>query len=253
MQRFIVFSVFFVLAILPSAAQDKKKPEPKNVPRVIFVVPLGATPGKTTKLTIRGNNLDTATAINILDGKGSAKILSKGKAGVPDKNPEKVGDTQIEIELKLNDQLSGDAIFFVVATPSGETKSHPVLIETSLPLLQEKEPNDGFRSAQPVILPVVIEGSINRPKDVDMVRFDGKKGQKFVAEVLASRYGSPLDAILTLYDANGEQIASNDDFAKDHRDAKIETTLRADGIYYLALIDAHDTGSGLHVYRLVVK
>ena len=253
MQRFIVFPVLLVLAILPTAAQDKKKPEPKNVPRVIFAIPLGVAPGKTAHLTIRGSNLDSATAVNILDGKGTTKILNKGKAAVPDKNPEKVGDTQIEIELKLNDKLGGDTVSFVVVTPAGETKPHPILIEAVLPLIQEKEPNDGFRSAQAIVLPVVIEGAINRPKDVDMVRFEGKKGDKLHAEVLASRYGSPLDAILTLYDAKGEQLASNDDFAKDHRDAKIETTLPADGIYYLSLIDAHDTGSALHVYRLVVK
>ena len=34
---------------------------------------------------------------------------------------------------------------------------------------------------------------------------------------------------------------------------KIETVLPGDGVYYLSLIDAHDTGSALHVYRLIVK
>jgi hypothetical protein len=71
--------------------------------------------------------------------------------------------------------------------------------------------------------------------------------------VLASRHGAPLDAILTLYDANGIQIGSNDDFDKEHRDPRIELTLPADGRYYLSLIDAHDTGSNLHIYRLRVK
>lgn len=248
MSRALLLPLF--LAILPGAAQDKKKPEPKNVPHVIFTLPLGAPAGKTTKLTLRGHNLDAATAVNVLDGKGSAKILNKGKAGAPDKNPDKVGDTQIEIELKLNAELPGERVELVVITPTGATKPHPVL--TALAVL-EKEPNDGFRTAQAIVLPVVIEGTIGRPKDVDLFRFEGKKGQKLSAEVLASRYGSPLDAILTLYDAKGEQIASNDDFAKEHRDAKIEMTLPAAGVYYLSLIDAHDTGSALHVYRLKVK
>ena len=249
MNRFVAPFIIFV-AILPISAQDKKKPTPKNEPRVIFTLPLGAAPGKTAKLIIRGSNLDSATAVNILDSKGSAKILSKGKAAVPDKNPDKVGDTQIEIELKLNDQLSGDIVALVVVTPTGETKPHPVLIGPAIP---EKEPNDGFRTAQTIVLPVAIDGGISRPKDVDIFRFDGKKGHKLSVEVLASRYGSPLDAILTLYDVKGEQLASNDDFDKSHRDAKIEFALPADGTYYLSLIDAHDSGSALHVYRLVVK
>jgi Bacterial pre-peptidase C-terminal domain len=253
MTRLIPLVLIAAIAILPSAAQDKKKPAPKKEPRVFFTVPLGAAPGKTTKLTLRGSNLEDAKDVKILDGKGSAKILSKGKAGVPDKNPEKVGDTQVEIELKLNDKLAGDSVSLVVVTANGETKPHAVLIETILPVVLEKEPNDGFRSAQVVTLPIVIEGAIGRPKDVDLFRFEGKKGQKLYTEVLASRHGSPLDSMLTLYDAKGEQLAANDDFTKDHRDAKLEFVLPADGTYYLSLIDVHDTGSALHVYRLVVK
>jgi hypothetical protein len=249
MRPFIV--IFGLLAaFLPSAAQDKKKPAPKIEPRITFILPLGVAPGKITKLIVRGMGLDNTKEVRIPSGMGSVKILSKGKAGVPDKNPEKVGDTQVEIELKLADKLTGSAITLVVVTPNGVTKPHPVLIDPAVP---EKEPNDGFRSAQAVALPIIVEGAIQRPKDVDMFRIEGKKGQKLHAEVLASRHGSPLDAILTLYDAKGEQIAANDDFIKDHRDARIEAILPADGTYFLSLIDAHDSGSNLHVYRLVVK
>lgn len=252
MTRLIALAILAAFTALPSAAQDKdkKKAPPKIVPRVIFSMPLGAPPGKTTKLTLRGSDLDNAKEVKILGDTGSVKILNKGKAAVPDKNPEKVGDSQVEIELKLNDKLEGDSVSLVVVTANGETKPHQVLIEAAS---AEKEPNDGFRSAQAVTLPFVLEGAINRPKDVDLFRFEGKKGQKLHAEVLASRHGSPLDAILTLYDAKGEQLAANDDFVKEHRDAKIEITLPADGVYYVLLIDAHDTGSVLHVYRLALK
>jgi hypothetical protein len=252
MPRSIIATVFLALALLPGAAQDKKKPAPKAEPRVLFTIPLGVAPGKTTKLIIRGSKLDDAIDVKLDGARGSVKILGKGKAAVPDKNPDKVGDTQIEIELKLDGQPD-KPVALVVITPAGHTKPHPILVETVLPVMAEKEPNDGFRAAQPITLPVVIEGAIDRPKDVDVFRIDGKKGQKLSAEVLASRHGSPLDSILTLHDAKLEQIAGNDDFAAEHRDAKIETTLPADGVYYLSLIDAHDTGSNLHVYRLVVK
>jgi hypothetical protein len=253
MFRSIPVAVLAVFAVLPSFGQDKKKPAPKNEPRVILAVPLGAAPGKTTRLTLRGAHLEDATDVKVATGKGSVKILGKGKAAVPDKNPDKVGDTQVEIELTLDAKVTGDSVSLVVVTPAGETKPHAVLIETMLPLLAEKEPNDGFLTAHPVVLPGVIEGAIQRPKDVDIIRFDGKKGQKLYVEVLASRHGSPLDAILTLYDAKFQQIAVNDDFAKEHRDAKIEISLPADGVYYLSLIDAHDSGSYLHVYRLIVR
>jgi hypothetical protein len=254
MIRFIVVVGILLLAsAFPSVAQDKKKPPPKAEPRVIFSVPLGAVPGKATKLTLRGVALDDAKEVKIAGGIGSVKLLNKGKAGAPDKNPDKVGDTQVEIELTLDAKSAGESVSLSVVTPNGETKPHVVLIETKLPWIAEKESNAGFRTAQSVTIPCVIEGAIGQAKDVDVFRFEGKKSQAIIAEVLASRHGSPLDAILTLYDANGRQLAGNDDFAKEHRDPRIERTLPADGVYYLSLIDAHDTGSNLHVYQLRVR
>jgi hypothetical protein len=239
------------LATLPTVAQDKKKPEKKATPRIVVVVPLGAAPGKLSKLTIRGSNLDKATEVKVAGG--TAKIVSKGPAAVPDKNPDKVGDTQVVAEVTLDAKLPGGMASLIVVTPDGETLPHKLLVEMTLPVVAEKEPNEGFKQAQEIALPVVIEGMIDRPKDVDVFRFTGKKGQKLTAEVLAHRYGSPLDAMLTLYNAAGQQLAFNDDLATNTRDARLEVVLPGDGEYFLVLIDAHDSGGPAHAYRLVVQ
>jgi hypothetical protein len=236
---------------LPSSAQDKKKPEKKVEPRVVVVVPLGAAAGKTTKLTVRGLALDKATDVKVTGGK--AKIVSKGPAAVPDKNPDKVGDTQVVAEVTLDEKLPEGGVTLAVVTPNGETKPHRLLVETALPVVAEKEPNEGFKQSQEIKLPVVIEGMVERPRDVDVFRFAGKKGQKMVAEVLAHRHGSPLDAMLTLYNAAGNQVAFNDDLGPATRDARLEVMLPGDGEYFLVLIDALDTGGPAHAYRLVVK
>src|SRR5947209_17499236 len=89
--------VGLVLSVSPSITfSQEKKPDKKDAPRITVAIPLGATPGATTKITVRGLKIDTATAIRFQDAKVTAKILTKGKANVPDKNPEKVGDTQLE-------------------------------------------------------------------------------------------------------------------------------------------------------------
>jgi len=254
MRRFPLFllgTLVLCWAGRPIVAQDKKKSEKKGPPRVVVVVPLGAAPGKTTKLTIRGSSLDKATEVKVAGGK--AKIVSKGPAPVPDKNPEKVGDTQVVAEVTLDEKLPDGAPTLVVVTPDGDTKPHQLLVELVLPVVPEKEPNEGFKQSQAIALPVVIEGSIDRPRDVDVFRFTGKKGQKLSAEVIAHRHGSALDAMLTLYNAAGQQVAFNDDLAPDTRDARLEVVLPADGDYFLVLIDAHDTGGPAHAYRLVVK
>lgn len=235
-----------LLAIPTGAGQDKKK---KTEPRIVLLLPLGAEAGKTTKVTIRGFRLDQGTEVQVSAG-GAAKILSKGPAAVPDKNPEQVGDTQIVVDLTLPAKIDGP-VLVSVATSEGATKPQPLLVETR-PVMAEKEPNPGFRQAQEIKLPVVVEGVIGMPRDVDVFRFQGRKGQKIRAEVLANRFGSPLDAMLTLYGERGIEIASADDF-KGSRDALLEATLPADGVYFLSLIDAHDTGSAIHVYRLAVE
>jgi hypothetical protein len=247
-RRLTLIVVLFLAALFEAApAQDKKK-EKKIDPQIMVLAPLGAAPGKTTKITIRGLRLDQAKEVNVSGG-GSAKISSKGGAPVPDKNPEKVGDTQVVAEITLPAKVEGEVLVTVV-TPDGPTKPQPLLVEQKLPVIAENEPNPGFKQAQAITLPVVIEGVIASPRDVDVFRFEGKKGQKVSAEVLARRFGSPLDALLSLYNERGELLAHAESAKGDPR---FEATLPADGVFFLSLIDANDTGSSVHVYRLRVE
>ena len=120
------------------------------------------------------------------------------------------------------------------------------------PVLPRKEPNNGFRNAQSVQIGQTIEGVVNPSSDVDVFRIDGKEGQQLVLEVFAARYGSPLDSMLTLYDADGRIVAANDDF-DGTTDSRVEATLPKTGAYYISLVDANDIGSTANVYRLAIR
>jgi hypothetical protein len=229
-----------------------KKPAPANSPRVLMAIPLGASPGKTTRVTLRGLKLDQANAVRFPNSKATAKIVSKGKAAVPNKNPAREGDTQVVVDVTLPRETAGGTVNLVVATPAGESKAHSLLVETAVPVVAEKEPNNGFRNAQKIQVPQAVDGVIAHARDVDGFRFDGKAGQKVVCEVFAARHGSALDSVLTLYDADGQELASNDDI-KGSTDSRLEVKLPRAGAYYLSLMDAHDQGGAAHVYRLVVK
>src|SRR6185369_8190875 len=74
------------------------------------------------------------------------------------------------------------------------------------------EPNIRTAETPHVKLPAMVNGSIGRPGEQDVYRFEGKAGQKIVAEVYARRLDSPLDSYLKLTDARGKQLAVNDDF-----------------------------------------
>ena len=60
----------------------------------------------------------------------------------------------------------------------------PFAVDT-LPECLEAEPNDTPTDAQPVTLPRIVNGRIDRPGDVDVFRFDGRAGDEMVAEVTA--------------------------------------------------------------------
>ncbi|MFO0965884.1 MAG: hypothetical protein U0793_09920 [Gemmataceae bacterium] len=250
MNRALVLFFAVLAGPLPAWAQDKKK-DKKVEPHIALLVPLGAPPGKTTKITVRGWRLDQAMEVRASDG-ATAKIVSKGGAAVPDKNPEKVGDTQVIVEVTVPAKLVADRIDLTVVTPDGVSKGRPLLIEQRLPVVPEKEPNPGFKESQAIEAPVVVEGTVSAARDVDVFRLVGKKGRKLRAEALAARYGSPLDALLSLYDERGELVA-HAAAEKAGADPRLEIELPGDGVFFLVLSDAHDSGSPLHVYRLVVE
>jgi hypothetical protein len=247
----LLVGVAILLACPPDGrGQDKKTGSKKDAPRVLLALPLGVKVGTTTKVTIRGLKLDAATELRFPGTKATAKILSKAKAPPPDKMPpNRVGDTQFVAEVVVPADVSGPALPFVVLTPQGETPPHQLLLDTGRPVTPEKEPNEGFRQAMTIPLPQVVEGSISRPRDVDVFAFAGKAGQRVAFEVQAGRHGSPLDAVLTLYGPDGAQLLSTD-AAEGKGDPRLEITLPRDGVYHLSLIDAHDQGGPLQVYRL---
>jgi hypothetical protein len=112
-------------------------------------------------------------------------------------------------------------------------------------------------TAQPVTLPVIVNGHIDQPGQWDVFRFDGSAGQEIVAEVIARRLESPLDSVLRLTDAAGQQLAFNDDFEDKgaglqthYADSYLRFTLPASGSYYVFLGDAQHQGGPDFAYRL---
>jgi hypothetical protein len=112
-------------------------------------------------------------------------------------------------------------------------------------------------NVQTVTLPILINGCIARPGDRHVFRFEGRAGERVVAEVVARRLDSALDSMLMLTDATGKQIAFNDDFEDKgsglnthHADSYLFVTLPANGAYLVHLTDAQQKGGPNHTYRL---
>ncbi len=130
----------------------------------------------------------------------------------------------------------------------------------TLPEVMEKEPNDRGTQAQSVRAPAIVNGRIGKPGDVDVYRIEGKAGDRVVAEVLARRLGSPVDSALELLDADGRQIAANDDYddkgfglLTHQADSVILARLPRTGAYYIRLRDAQRQGGPEYAYRLRIS
>lgn len=135
----------------------------------------------------------------------------------------------------------------------------PFAVDT-LPERLDQEPNNRPEASQPATTPVIVNGRIDQPGDCDVFRIDGRAGSEIVAEVYARRLNSPLDSALTLTDASGRQLATNDDHEDKaaglhthHADSILRATLPTDGIYYIHLSDAQRQGGAEYAYRLRIS
>jgi hypothetical protein len=241
----------------PTALAQEKKDDKKDAPRVTAIVPLAVSPGETAKLKIRGMKLDKAKGVRLAepsDAKDGLKVELK-KAGTADGGKDEktkgFGDSLLDVELTVPKDVPPGELKLVVTTPDGETAAVPVVVAAKGTLVDEKEPNGGFKTAQPVTAPCVVRGAIGEEKDVDVYRVVGKAGQTLKARVRAAGLASVLDAAMTVYDAKGRLLASADDAAAGDRDPALSLKLPADGEYLVSVIDASDRGSATtHPYLL---
>jgi hypothetical protein len=244
-----LLGVFALLVfVAPLASQDKKKDAP---PKVLYSMPLVGKTGEKQKLVLRGKGLANVKEVTVGGVEGAkAKVLA-ARAVVPPNNypAERVGDSEVEIELELPKAAEPGKV--TLAFGPGESNAYTLLLRDATPVVAEKEDNGGFATAQLVTLPCAIEGTVKGERDVDVFKFEGAKGDTVRIDVQAARFGSPLDAFVTVYDADRKVIASADD-TDGTPDPRLTVALPKDGVYYVSLIDAHDMGGPNFAYRLVL-
>src|SRR3954468_333026 len=95
----------FVILVFaaPTASQEKKPPEKKDAPKLLYAVPLVAKPGEKQKLALRGKGLAAVKEVKVSGADAAQeKAVSAKQGGVPNNYPgERVGDSEVEIELEL--------------------------------------------------------------------------------------------------------------------------------------------------------
>jgi hypothetical protein len=187
-----------------------------ELPYLDSIFPLGAQRGQTAEVALRGRNLEGLSTMKL----------------------------RIEPNAPLGQQE-------IRAHTTGGF-SNPILFEVGdLPEYSETEPNNTATNANKITPPVVISGRVSGEKDVDQFTFKAEKGQQLILEVVASRFGSPLDAVLTLTDAAGKVIQENDDAVG--ADARVEQTFAEAGEYVVRIRDLLGRNGEDFGYRLSIR
>lgn len=132
-------------------------------------------------------------------------------------------------------------------------------------VLEAHAPNDTPLQAQPVTLPVVVNGSLERAGDVDCYAFEAKKGERFTLGITARSLQSELDSCIRIIDAKGETVAENDDYTDKtgHHDVRNEMMTAdsrleaweapADGRYVVEVKDLQNRGGQRFFYSLEMR
>ena len=115
----------------------------------------------------------------------------------------------------------------------------------------EVEPNDTLAQATLATVPGALNGIIEKPGDVDHFKFSAQKGQVFDIRVYArDTLRSPLDSVLTVFRANGSQLAANDDTGGP--DSYLRFTAPEAGEFVAAVTDHLKAGGPSYVYRVEI-
>jgi hypothetical protein len=194
-----------------------------ELPFITGVFPLGAPVGQATSVEVRGWNIESTNLV------WDRPELKRGVHG---------------LRLEAGGRWSNEI---------------PFALDT-LPETAEREPNDSTTAAQACAAPVIINGRIERVGDWDWFRFQGRPGDRMVAEVQARRLDSPLDSAIQVTDSAGRQLAWCDD-ADDRgaglnthqADSRVEWTVPAAGTFLVRVGDAQARSGPEYAYRLRVS
>lgn len=249
------------------ADEAKAKPAGSEAPSLLSATPFVLTAGSTNKLAIRGHRLDDLHWVRLLGGESPIDLKTtlpsppsgdtktdkaKEKDKEKDKNKPAV-EQSMDAEFRLPDTIPlGTNVTLVARGPKGESNPLRFYVAAKGNLIDEKEPNGGFKDAQAVEAGWAIHGSLSQTTDVDVFKIRVKAGQTLRANVFAAQLGSNLDASVNVYDMTGALLASNDDTVG--KDPVLTLKCSADSECFIALSSVADiAGKSTAHYVLQVR
>lgn len=215
-----------------------------QLPKITYVSPLGLPPGETVDLTLVGDNL--AKPARLWTTLPVTHALADASSGNTPKNG--TDAKRVTYRTSVPKDILPAIYALRLTTGHGVSNLRLVMID-DLPTVSESSTNKSAAQAQPLELPVAVEGSAE-PESYDFYKFHAVAGQRLTAEVMARRLGTPLDAVLRLLDEQGRELAYSDDEEGSGADSRFAYRFAKTGDYYLELRDIRYQGGADYRYRL---
>ncbi|MDP4289972.1 MAG: PPC domain-containing protein, partial [Bacteroidota bacterium] len=229
-----------------------------------YVYPAGGQQGKSVEVVVGGQNLSDVKGVFINGKEITGAIIEKIPVNLKEKSlrikEQDIPQIEEKVKLKINIGKKAELGLHDLRLETESGFTNRVFFEVNeLPETNEVEPNDVPSNAcQLPKLPCVVNGQI-LPGERDCFRFSASKGETIVCYTrarllvpyLADAVPGWFQPILTLRNAEGKEVAYNDDFG-DNPDPVIIYKVPQTGNYTVEIKDAVYRGREDFVYRISI-
>ena len=225
-------------------------------------LPAAALPGSRTPVRLLGRGFQGGTDANMprLFGQAEESVSRLFAAGS--------AATALQFRLNFSNADALGRYWLAEGVDHRQKLAEPLPIAVAeVPVFAEIESNDTPATAQEIALPADFSGIIQKPGDVDYVRFTAKKGEVWNIETVAERQNSPALPVVSIQQVSNDGKTSNLDdlndfqnnpfgptFEKATRDRRTRWSAPADGTFLLRISNQiRRDGDARHFYRVVIK
>lgn len=254
MTRLAAICPLICLIAIPVARAQQVATDPTST----HIFPGGARRGTTTKVRMGGECLPPRTRF-LMEGDGVKFPDRLGPRAAPRGEPSlrrKPDELHINYpkEWEAEFEIAADAPLgprlWWLACARGGTGGRPFIIG-DLPEFIETEPNSLPARAERIELPVTVNGQIDGERDMDYFRFEATEGSVVVADVVAARIGSPLEAVVQFLEPSGRRLSVQE--VRVGGDSVLALRAPVTGEYLLAIANLSTPGGPQFVYRVTLS
>lgn len=226
-----------------------------SYPMITHTTPVAVQRGTTAEITVEGQMNFFGVYKALFEGTG----LTAEVVGTP---PSKTNPPQRPVvrSVKVKITVAPDAPLGVreyrLVSSIGLSSIGQLIVVDDL-VVQEKGDNNTRDKANPIPVPSVVCGRIEAAEDVDFFKFHADAGQTLTFEIYCARLQDKIhdlqkhaDPLIALFDAEGRELAANDDFY--FADSLLSYKFAQAGDYYIQVRDSKYDGDPRWVYALLV-